>query len=153
PNLAGTDSGFAFGLSPGGRVAGGSQSAATGAILPIVWTSGTPSSFTRPTGYSGFATAVNDTGTAAGVIFNYAFPNLPTNPIAHAPVFKDANSLDIHAPLPVSGSNSVATGINSSGWIVGTSGDSTLAAAFQFISQLPISAANQAFLYVNGQAY
>ena len=154
PSPQGAASSIALEISPKGRVAGASMNSITGAVLPTIWTSGAPATFPRPQGFpSGLVASVNDAGRGVGALLNYTLPNIPDTATAHAVIFENGQSTDIHSTLPTASNSSVATGVNNSGWVIGISGPSLLAVAVQLISYLPADSAYRPFLFANGRSY
>ena len=150
--------GVAFGISATDDwVAGGSVAVAgsdVGSIKPTVWHNGNPQALPLAPGFNySLATAVNDSGVAAGYGFTYNFSALlDPNAKAHAVLFKDGAVTDLGV---LSGDkSSAALGINNAGSVVGLSSSLVPDIALHLAPLIETASTNQhAFLYSNGTLY
>lgn len=148
----------AFGISPSGDwVAGASASVVAEQLASLkagVWHAGVfqvlplLSNFN----YAG-ATAVNDTGTAAGIAFTFNFTALlDPHAAMHAVLFSNGSVTDL-GTLPAD-RNSSANAINNSGTVVGFSTTQTPdIALFEAPVLETASALSKAIVYTNGTMY
>ena len=150
--------GVAFGISATNDwVAGGSVAVAGGdvaSIKPTIWHTGNPQALPLASGldYS-LATAVNDSGVAAGFGFTYNFSALlDPNAKGHALLFKDGAVTDLGV---LSGDkSSAALGINNAESVVGFSSSSVPDISLILAPLIETASTNQhAFLYSNGTLY
>ncbi len=161
-------SGWAQGISSNGEMAAGdnfteSLSGPAAYVLPIVWTNGQPQLAALPSGFdNGAATSVNDTGQAAGLVFQanqagYNFLEAATTAPPTSAVIMTGGKTTLIPPLPGAVA-SLAMGINDNGWVVGYGIDD--ATDFYEVEYLggynavvPANADRHAFLWVGGSTY
>lgn len=147
----------AFAINASGTVGGASIAQNGAAEQPLLWVNGKSQTLALFFGYQqSFVTSVNDSGAAAGVAFDFNFSAglKDSQAQAHAVVFNTDGSL---TDLGVLGSDrsSIATGINSSGRVVGFSSQDPPDATIQLAAILESPGTNQdrAFLYASGKMY
>lgn len=125
-------SGWARGISSNGEMAAGENFTASASgpdayVLPVVWTVGTNTTAWLPALPSGFdngrASAINNRGEAAGLVFHAGGPGVPylakltaVPPISAAYFFDGKTTLIPSLPGAIA---SLATSINHDGWVVG----------------------------------
>jgi uncharacterized protein (TIGR03437 family) len=143
-----------FGINSTGVVAGASVADNATNITPMLWQNLTPQPLPLLANYSqGIATAVNDSGVAAGVAFDLDFESLiDPSATAHAVLFSNGSVTDLGV---LQGDIcSAASAINNSGSVVGFSSnqppDFTLQLAGLFY---PPANNYHAFLYSGGKMY
>ncbi len=144
----------AFGINSTGTVVGASVAQNASNITPIMWQNQTPQALPLLANYPfALATAVNDSGVAAGIAFNLDFESLyDLSAVAHAILFNNGTVTDLGV---LQGDiSSVANAINNSGSVVGFSSseppDFTLELAALFY---PPASNYHAFLYSGGKMY
>jgi uncharacterized protein (TIGR03437 family) len=148
----------AFGISSANDwVAGASVTAANSditSIKPTLWHSGSPQELPLAPGFNyALATAVNDSGVAAGmgVTFNFV-ALLDPRAAGHALLFKDGAVTDLGV-LP-GDKSSAAEGINNAGSVVGFSSSAVPDIALTLGPLIEaVSTTQHAFLYSNGTLY
>jgi uncharacterized protein (TIGR03437 family) len=143
-----------FGINSTGTVAGASVAQNATSITPMLWQNLTPQPLPLLTNYSqGIATAINDSGVAAGVAFDLDFETLTDlSATAHAVLFSNGSVTDLGVLQGDVSSTAIA--INNSGSVVGFSSnqppDFTLQLAGLFY---PPANNYHAFLYSGGKMY
>lgn len=155
PSPSGEEGTAAFGINSSGTVAGASINTAGSPIDPLLWQNGSPLTLSVLSAFQqSLATSVNDSGIAAGIDFNIDFSVLvDPSASAHAVLFTADRSVGDLGVLPNT-TNSFATGINNSGWVVGFSTNNTPDYTLHFAGIFyPAASTYQAFLYANGQMY
>jgi uncharacterized protein (TIGR03437 family) len=144
----------AFAISPNGSIAGASVSSDGTTVTPLLWQNQMPQTLPFLAGFvQGVATSINDSGAAAGIAFNLNLRTLidPTA-TSHAVLFNNGSVTDLGA-LP-GFPNSLGTGINASGSIVGFSSAGPPDATLQLAATVdPPSSKYHAFIYTGGQMY
>lgn len=150
PTQSGTGA-AALGINASGTVAGAGVGE-LGTFTPLLWQNGALQTLPMLSGYKqSMATSVNDSGVAAGFAFDLNFSVLSDpSAVSHAVLFNaDGSVTDLG--VVANTSNSMALGINNSGWVVGFSTnnlpDFSLGLAASFY---PAATSYHAFLYANG---
>ncbi len=146
-------SGAAFGINSSGEIAGASVAQNASVVMPLLWTNATPKALPLLSGYSNaIATAVNDSGVAAGLAFTINFTMLTANGTAHAVLFNNGAVSDLGV---LSGdASSAAMGINNSGTVVGFSNSQPPSFALQLAGLIASPASKfRAFVYSGGTMY
>jgi uncharacterized protein (TIGR03437 family) len=144
-----------FGISPKGAfIAGAASGSKASAVSPVLWQNLNPQSLPLLASYpQGVATAINDSGAAAGIAFSLNFTVLiDPSAVAHAVVYNVGSVTDLGV-LP-GDSMSMASSINNSGTVVGFSGTAQPDATLHLAQYLyPPSGKYHAFIYSGGQMY
>jgi uncharacterized protein (TIGR03437 family) len=154
PGTAGN--GAAFGLSQNnGWVAGASIAPNASSVGALLWQNGKAQLLPGLAGFAeSAASAVNDTGMAAGYAFDMNLNSLLPQPgsDAHAVLFNNGTSTDLGV---VQGDrSSLAMGINNSGWVVGFSSNQPPPLGLHLAALLlAVQPGFHAFLYANGRMY
>ena len=143
-----------FGINSTGVVAGASVADNATTITPMLWQNLTPQPLPLLASYlQGIATAVNDSGVAAGVAFNLDFETLiDPSAQAHAVLFSNGSVTDLGV---LQGDySSAASAINNSGSVVGFSSNQVPDFTLQLAGLFYPPASNyHAFLYSGGKMY
>jgi uncharacterized protein (TIGR03437 family) len=143
-----------FAVSPNGSIAGASLSSDGTTVTPLLWQNQMPQTLPFLAGFvQGVATSINDSGVAAGIAFNLNLRTL-VDPTAtsHAVQWDNGSVTDL-GTLP-GFPNSLGTGINASGSIVGFSSTGPPDATLQLAALVdPPSSKYHAFIYTGGQMY
>jgi uncharacterized protein (TIGR03437 family) len=145
----------AFGINSNGTVAGASINRLGTTIDPLLWQNGSPVTLSVLSAFQqSLATSVSDSGASAGIAFNLDFDVLvDPSAASHAVLFNADRSVADLGVLPNT-TNSMALGINNSGWVVGFSTTNTPDFSLQLAAIFyPAASTYQAFLYANGQMY
>ena len=145
----------AFGINSSGVIAGATVGQNATDVTPLLWQNLTPQPLPVLTNYQqSIATAVSDSGLAAGIAFNLNFSVLSDpSAKAHAVLFSNGSATDLG--VLSSDVSSLATGINDSGSVVGFSTNRPLrlhAASLAGLFYAPASNYH-AFLYNGGTLY
>ena len=144
----------ALGMNSMGVVAGATVALNTSIVMPVLWQDGTPQSLPLLSGYQeAAATAVNDSGVAAGIAFNFNFlESSDPNAAAHAVIFNNGSVTDLGV-LP-NNRTSMAIGINNSGWVVGFSSNAPPDITMHLAAVIyPPGSNYHAFVYADGKMY
>ncbi|HUA22001.1 MAG TPA: hypothetical protein VMB25_24825 [Bryobacteraceae bacterium] len=159
--ILGTPTAAAFGMSPAGTwVAGASIGPGATSIQATLWQGQTPQGLQALANYSqSIATAVNDSGMAAGIAFDMNLDTDMSGAVsgadAHAVVFTIGIKPSVTDLGTLSGDkSSMALGINNSGWVVGYSNRQAPPLGLNLAPLLTYATANdRAFLAINGVMY
>jgi uncharacterized protein (TIGR03437 family) len=154
PDSVGTPA--ALGINSTGTVAGAVILQGATNTSPLLWQSnGTPQTLPLLANYTNaVATSVNDSGVAAGIAFNIDFTQLmDANAMSHAVLFNTNGSVTDLGALP-GDANSMATGINNAGSVVGFSSTAPPTFTLQLAALLsPPASKYHAFIYSGGKMY
>lgn len=145
----------ALGINSNGTIAGGSIEQGSLYTSPVIWQNSTPLTPSLLSNYkNAIATSVNDSGVAAGAAFNINLLAVSDpNANAHAVLFNADGSVTDLGVLP-GDANSMATGINNAGSVVGFSTSTIPTFTLHLVSLLsPPSNKYHAFLYSGGKMY
>jgi uncharacterized protein (TIGR03437 family) len=154
PGFLGTPA--ALGINSYGGIAGANIPQGAINLTPVLWQSATATPQTLPmlSNYqNAIATSVNDSGVAAGLAFNINFTLDPDpNATSHAVLFSDGSVTDLGV-LP-GDANSMATGINNAGAVVGFSSTATPTFTLNMAALLsPPASQYHAFVFSGGTMY
>jgi uncharacterized protein (TIGR03437 family) len=144
----------ALGINSSGTIVGASILQGAANISPVLWQNSTPQTLPLLPNYpNAIATSVNDSGVAAGIAFNIDFTLLADpNATSHAVLFTNGSVTDLGV-LP-GDANSMATGINNAGSVVGFSSTAPPTFTLHLASLLsPPASKYHAFLYSGGKMY
>ncbi len=148
----------AFGISPSGAWVSGGSGSQSGKELasqtPTLWQNGTAQALPLVPSFTyASMTAVNDSGIAAGMAFNYNFASLQDpNARGHAVLYSNGAMTDLGTLSE--DITSAALGINNSGTVVGYSSELKPDVTLFTVPLLePASASSHAIVYINGTMY
>lgn len=152
----GTTQAVALGISPDGNWIAGASASQDGAIVnPTLWHAQAPQALPSVSRFQlAAATAVNDSGTAAGFGFNMNYLlDRDTKARAHAAVFASNGAVTDLGTL-MSDITSYAVGINNAGWVIGFSTFAIPEVYLHLAAMItPPSFMYHAFLYADGKMY